>query len=97
MSRRPWSPEDRDKAWRLHCSGRSLKAIGRLLNRSPNSVYTSLEATRRANAEKKRPCLCCGKLFFVVGNSFSVAVLLACYFVAILLHLLRNIGIECFG
>ena len=67
MSRRPWSPEDRDKAWRLHCSGRSLKAIGRLLNRSPNSVYTSLEATRRANAEKKRPCLCCGKLFASAG------------------------------
>ena len=67
MSRRPWSPEDRDKAWRLHCSGRSLKAIGRLLNRSPNSVYTSLEATRRANAEKKRPCLCCGTPFNSAG------------------------------
>ena len=67
MSRRNWTPEDRQKAWRLHCSGQTLKQIGAALNRSTDSVDTCLRVLRRAKETKKRPCLCCGKPFSSAG------------------------------
>ena len=67
MTRRAWTPEDRQAAWRMRCAGQTLQQIGDALGRSTNAVHTCVEAIRRANARKPRTCLCCGKTFASVG------------------------------
>lgn len=62
-----WSSADRQKAWRLRCTGKTLEEIGQELGRSVGSVNTCLQAMRHASAAKKRPCLCCGKTFHSAG------------------------------
>jgi len=62
-----WSPEDRQKAWNLRRSGKTLEQIGQALNRSTASVNTCLQVVRQENQAQKRPCLCCRKPFHSAG------------------------------
>ena len=62
-----WSLEDRQRAWNLRRSGKTLEQIGLALNRSVASVNTCLQAMKQEHQARKRPCLCCRKPFTSAG------------------------------
>lgn len=67
MKRRNWKPEDRQKAWNLRRSGKTLEQIGQALNRSVSSVDACLQMMQQEHQANKRPCLCCRKPFRSAG------------------------------
>ena len=62
-----WSPEDKQKAWAMRCSGKTLEQIGQALGRPVASVHSCLMLIKRDNEAKKIPCLCCRRLFRSAG------------------------------
>ncbi len=64
-----WSAEEDKTITDLRADGETIAEIGRVLNRSPNSVASRLEALQRPvkPGAKTRPCMCCRTPFKSAG------------------------------